>query len=370
MKTLTVLLFSLIIPITTYAQWSVSIGTNQGYEWNIFKNPDLFVQSTDTMYKEDMWQNSVFSEGFINIDKEYELKNGRLKLSADLRNNYYFQQQEAQKLFFKFKGSYRVKYARRKYFEIDPSFSRRLQEGVDQSDLVFSTRLSYQQFEFPIHADFYLGEKAWLKFNLQFRNRLYDPFENQQTVYQSYFLQTEYKKRWEGDRGWEQELVFEASVEYRDQALLNNQSSSAISERQFLISNFSAEPSIGKISDRFKISSPIQLVIFKDQPSGSLDYLGWTTGIELESDFDKSSFSFETEYGNRFFQNFLVNSDEHLQYQRWMFSGTAQFDITRNIEFQIKGRYLLRASSRDRLTTTAYRGFQASYIQTGFKVKL
>jgi hypothetical protein len=371
MKIWLTILFSISISVSAFAQWSASVGTNQGYEWNIFKNPDLFVQSADTMFREDMWQNSVYSEGFINLDGRFPTRNGRLKLSADVSNNYYYQQQDAQKLFFKFKGSYRVKYARRKYFEVDPSFSRRLQDGVDQSDLVFSTRLSYQQFELPAHFDFYMGEKAWLRFDLRFRNRVYDAFQNQQTVFQSYFFQSEYKKRWEGLRGWEQELIFEAYVEYRDQELISTgQSSSIVSARQFLISNFNATPSVGRISDHIKVSAPFEFVVFKDQPTGSLDYIGWSSAVEIESEFDKSAFSIEAEYGNRLFRNFAVDSGDLLQYTNWNLSGTASFNITKNLEFQIKGRYLIRDSSRDRLSTTAYRGFQTSYIQTGFKVKL
>ncbi len=371
MKKWLTLLFSLSISLSAFTQWSASVGTNQGYEWNIFKNPDLFVQSADTMFREDMWQNSVFSEGFISIDGRFPIANGRLKFSADVSNNFYYQQQNAQKLFFKIRGSYRVKYARRKYFEIDPSFSRRLQDGVDQNDLVFSTRLSYQQIELPIHADFYMGEKAWLKFDLRYRNRVFDVFQNRQTVFHSYFFQSEYKKRWEGLNGWEKELAFEGSVEYRDQELISTgQTSSAIHARQFLITNFRATPSIGRISDRLNVSIPINAVLFKDQLSGSLDYLGWSSALEIESEFQKWGYSIEAEYGNRLFRNFTVDSGSILQYTILNLSGTAKYVITPNLEFEIKGRYLLRDSSRDRISTTAYRGFQTSYIQTGFKVKL
>lgn len=370
MKAPLTILFSLLISLSARAQWSASVGTNHGYEWNIFKNPKLLVQSSDTMIREDMWQNSVFNEGFINLDGLFILKNGRLKLSADLRNNYYFQQQDAQKLYFKLKGSYRVKYARRKYFEIAPSFLRRVQDGVDQSDLVFSTRLSYQQIEVPLHADFYMGDKAWLKFDFRYRNRIFDAFNNQQTSYQSYFFQSEYKKSWEGEKGWEKELAFEASIEYRDQILQSTSTSKVLGDRQFLISNFTATPSIGVNSERLKLSTPIELVIYKDQPTGHLDYVGWSSAIELESEFDRSGFTFEAEYGSRLFRNFTLDSGNLLQYTNWMLSGTAQIDINKNVEFQIKGRYLFRSSTRERLTTTAYRGYQTSYIQTGFKVKL
>lgn len=371
MKLWLTILVSVGVSFSVASQWSMSIGTNQGYEWNIFKNPDSFVQFSDTIFRADMWQNSVYTEGFIYIDRLYQLKSGRIKLSADLRNNYYFQQQDAQKFFFKIKGSYRVKYARRKYFGIDPSFSRRLQDGVDQSDLVFSTRLSYQQFELPVQFDFYMGEKAWLKFDVRYRNRIYDAYQNRQTYYQSYFFQSEYKKRWDGERGWEKEIEFSASVEYRDQVLESSgDNTDGINNRQFIVSDFSARPSIGRISERIKFSAPVQLLIYKDQPTGSLDYYGWKSAIEIESELERSAYLIKAEYGNRYFRNFTLDSGDLLEYTNWMFSGTMKFDITSNLEFQITGRYLLRSSSRDRLTTTAYRGYQTSYIQTGFIVKL
>ncbi len=356
---------------SVFAQWTASIETNQGYEWNIFKNPDLYIQSSDTMYRADMWQNSIYNEGTLSVDGEIPLTNGRIKLSADVSNNFYFQQKDAQRLFYRFKGSYRVKYARRKYFEIDPSYSRRLQDGIDQNDLVFSTRLSYQQLEIPIHTDFYLGKKAWLRMEMRFRNRVYDAFQNRQTLYRSYFIHSEYRKRWDGNSGWEKTISLQGSLEYRDQEFENNQQTSpSISERQFLISSISATPSIGKVSDRVKISLPLELNLYKDQPTGNLDYIGWSSAIELESEFDRSGFEIEAKYGNRQFQNFIVDSGEKLDYTNVMLSGTVRFELTEYIDFQIQGRYLIRDSSRDRLTTTAYRGYQTSYIQTGFKVKL
>ena len=159
------------------AQLRVETGVNQGYEWNIFKNPERLVEDTDTLQRNQLWQNSVYNEIYLESDYYKDWGENRLKLSADVGTDLYYQQSQAHRFNYRLLSSFRSNFIDNVYIELAPEFEREQQDGIDRTDLVFSTRLSYHQLEAPLHLDFYLGNKAWLKFEGQYRYKIYDEFE-------------------------------------------------------------------------------------------------------------------------------------------------------------------------------------------------
>ena len=144
----------LVLPAMAHAQWEIDAGINQGYEWNIFKNPNLVVENSDTLSRNRLWQNSTFNEFTADIQYEYDWKNSRIRVETDLSTNLYYHATEAHQYSYDLAASYRSNFADGKYLELNPEYSSKRQDGVEATDPVFSSRLSYREVKLPLEIYF------------------------------------------------------------------------------------------------------------------------------------------------------------------------------------------------------------------------
>ena len=153
----------LSLPITVLAQWDIKTDINQGYEWNIFKNPELVVEDRTRFKGTDCGRTPHLTSLTADIRYEFDWENSRLRLESDLSTNLYHQATEAHEFAYDVGASYRSNFADGKYIELSPEYSRKKQDGVETTDPVFSSRLSYSQLRIPLELDFYLGNLTWLR---------------------------------------------------------------------------------------------------------------------------------------------------------------------------------------------------------------
>lgn len=373
-------LFSLLIIFliseqsVVFSQFSVETGVNQGYEWNIFNNPELMIENSDTLRRSDLWQNSTFNEFFLETSYIREWENSRAMIRIDGSTNLYHQAEEAHEIYYSVYSSYRVRYGDGKYFEINPDFSRKQQDGIDLTDPVFSSRLSYYQVKVPLHFDFYLGNLAWMRFETHVRRRVYDQFDRKQTSYNSYYAEAHIKKSIDDIGRFDHEIELENRTSYRDQINADFDSQGAFLEndfRQFTKNETEILYRLQNRKDRFEISFPVTGTLFYDHPTGNLDYREIEAGTEIELRFGKTRIDVEAERTIRSFQNFEVGSNGNkLFYNYWTLEGGVEYEFNRRVSLNLKMRYKTRTSTRERLSTAFYREYTNSYIQSGIEIQL
>jgi len=375
MKKLMISIIALLsLPVTTMAQWDIETGVNQGYEWNIFKNPDRVVDNTDTLRRNQLWQNSTYNELTADIDYDKEWENSRFRLRTDLSTNLYHQATEAHEFYYSLYTSFRSKYADRKYIELSPEYSRKQQDGVEPTDPVFSSRLSYHQIRVPLEIDFYLGNLAWLRFETRYRHRSYDQRNRKKTSYNAYYFEALFKQSID-DRGrFDHEFEIENRTRYRDQKTTDfDDQDSAIEDdfRQFTKIETEVLYRLQNRKGIFEVEFPVVGTLFYDHPSGNLDYKEIEFGTEIDIDLGKTEISAGIERTLRSFKNFDVgDSGNTLFYTYWTGKAEVKYAITQNIKLHAKARYITRTSTRERLTTAFYREYTNSYIQSGITVDL
>ena len=364
----------LALPITALAQWDIKTGVNQGYEWNIFKNPGRVVENSDTLRRNRLWQNSSFNELSADIGYELDWENSRLRLESDLSTNLYHQATEAHEFAYDLGASYRSNFADRKYIELSPEYSRKKQDGIEATDPVFSSRLSYSQLRIPLELDFYLGNLAWLRFETMYRNRRYDRRNDKQTSYDAYYFEALFKQSID-DRGrFDHEFEIENQTRYRDQVTTDFDDPSTAPEedfRQFTKIETQVLYRLQSRRDFFEVEFPVSGTLFFDHPSSALDYQEIEFGTEVDLNIGRAEFSAGLERTLRSFSNFEVGtSGETLFYGYWTGEAEVEYAITQNINLQAKARYITRTSTRERLNSAFYREYTNSYIQTGITVDL
>lgn len=357
-----------------FAQITFETGVNQGYEWNIFKNPEILVEDSDTLRKNQLWQSSSYNELFLNTEYYRDWGDSRLRTTLDLNTNLYHQESQAHEFNYSLYSSFRSRYASSKYIMLNPRISRKNQDGVEREDPVFSSRLSYYQLRAPLHLDFYLGNLAWIQTEFRYRYRIYDKFDNQQTSYGAYYAEGHFKKSVDGVGRFDHEFESTNSIRYRDQVTSdfdNEGNEIEKSPRQF--TKIEAEV-LYRLQNRkglFEVEFPVSGTMFYDHPSSNLDYREIEFGIAAELNLGKANIEAGVERTVRDFKNFDVgNNDETLFYNYWTTDIEVEYALTENINLMTKTRFITRTSTRERLTTAFYREYTNSYIQTGITVEL
>ena len=363
-----------VLPVSAIAQWNIETGINQGYEWNIFKNPKLVVEDSDTLQRNRLWQNSSFNELSVDMRYEFDWENSRLRLESDFSTNLYHQATEAHKFEYEMGASLRSNFADGKYIELSPEYSRKQQDGVEATDPVFSSRLSYSQIRIPLELDFYLGNLAWLRFETMYRNRRYDRRNDKQTSYDAYYFEALFKQSID-DIGWfDHEFEIENQVRYRDQVTTDYDDPSTAPEenfRQFTKIETQVLYRLQSRQDLFEVEFPVSGTLFFDHPSSVLDYREIEFGTEVDLNIGRAELSAGLERTLRSFNNFDVgNAGETLFYGYWTGDAGVEFALTNTITLNVEARYTTRSSTRERLNTTFYRDYTNSYIQSGITVDL
>lgn len=373
MKKLIVFLIVLLaLPVTLLAQWDIKTEINQGYEWNIFKNPERVVEGNDTLRRSRLWQNSSFNELIADIQYEFDWENSRLRLKSDLSTNLYHQATSAHKFSYEIEASFRSNFASRKYIELSPEYSSTRQDGVDSADPVFSSRLSYSELKLPLGLDFYLGNLAWLRFESTYRNRRYDRRNEKQTAYHAYNFEALFKKSFD-DKGWfDHELEIEGQARYRDQITADFTENGTLEGERFRQFTKIEAEMLYRLQNRkglFEIEFPVQGTLFLDHPSNNLDYHELEFGSELDINIGRAELSLSVDRTLRRFLNFSVGSaDDKLYYAYWSGDAEVEFKLTKNILLNIEARYTTRTSTRRRLTSAFYREYTNSFIQSGIRL--
>ncbi|MCG2590852.1 hypothetical protein [Rhodohalobacter sulfatireducens] len=362
--------FILVLLFTTqvYAQLDLETGINQGYEWNIFKNPEKLVESSDTLARKQLWQNSIYNEFYIESDYYREWAENRLKLSADVGTDLYYQQSQAHRFNYRLLSSFRSNFLDGVYIELAPELRRERQDGVDRTDLVFSTRLSYHQLEAPLHLDFYLGNKTWLKFEGKYRYKAYDQFDNQQTKYNAYTAEAEFKKSWDQGERFNHEFEIESMALYRDQRITEFETQDSpldYRDREFTKIELGVIYTLENKSDAFEIEFPVQGTVFYDHPTSNLDYKEIEFGTDIEFRLRQSTISMSLEHTLRDFKNFEVDGGKTLYYSYWNGDIEIEIPVISGVYLKSIAAFTTRNSTRERLTSAFYRAYTTSYLQTG-----
>ncbi|RNC83629.1 MAG: hypothetical protein ED557_07535 [Balneola sp.] len=370
-RTITCILAILFFQEFASAQLRVKTGVYQGYEWNIFRNPETLIQSEDTLGRSDLWSNSNYNELFANTDFLKRWGSTRLKLSGDLRANVYHQQNSAQKEFYRVYASFRTKYASRKYFEFSPSFSRKTQAPIDQSDLIFRSRFSYSQVLAPLHFDFYLKKQRWLRFEASYRYKSYDATDNDKTHYHGFEVQALYSKRWKGRVTSEIELFAEWNSRNQTELEFATQTSpEEIKKRSFESYTVGSNLSFQSKSKSFKIEFPVSYKVFNDSPSERLNYSQVVAGTKLSFDLGKARVIQNFSGTLRDFTTLTVADEEFLNYKFIRSSTTVTVPIMDRFNYIAKASLIRRLSNRATMSSSSFRGYFSSYIETGISIGL
>ena len=330
----------------------------------------------DILRRNDLWVNAYYSGAFVNADFKKNIKDGRLKWGTALSGAVYNSTVNANRHTLRLYGSYRKKYAPRKYFEFAPEFYRIKRAGINDNDAILTTPFSYTRLTLPFKLDFYRGNRSWLKTRAGYTYKVYDQFNNKNISYHAGFFGASLSKKWI-DGQMERKLTFSSNVEGRLYKDLE----------EFIDEDEPDEPAETEQESRLWVYISNDLVYsLKPQNSPFELDLGLYTTIRLDRDFENGYLEFapgidgiydmgnvkwkgSLRYVNRNHPDREVGETEQpLRYQFVRVSLEARMPIRDNLDFFARGNMVNRKSSNTSLGR-GFRGYFNSRIEAGLVFK-
>lgn len=384
MKKLSLILILSLISLAAQAQWTgkYKAGLEGGYEWNIFLNPTSVQTDSDLLRRNDLWINASYAGAFFSADFRKDIKNGRLKWGARFSGANYNATVNANRHTIRWYGSYRKKYAPRKYFEFAPEFYRVQRQGVNDNDAILTTPFSYTRITLPFKLDYYRGNRVWLKTTAGYTFKAYDQFRNRSISYHAGFVGASLSKKWI-DNQVERKLTFSSNLEmrlYRDDDLIFLEEEFLAEDEEDIepvdmteteretrlwtyISNdlvYDIKPSRQPYELTLGVYTTLRLD--RDQRNA---YREWAPGISGSWQLPYMKLRGSLRYVNRKFPNRQMGEhDSPLRYQfvkAWL---EAEVPLTDHMDFRVRGNVVNRNSSNTALTR-AFRGYFNSMVEAG-----
>ncbi len=201
MRTIRQITLALLIAMhggSALAQWQYngSLDVANGFERNIFRNPETLIVPGDTLGRPDLWQNGMYQTLQSDNSIKRELKKGMLRLTANGGVGVYHTDVPANRYHYHLGASYRIRYSDGRFAEIAPSFDRVKRQGIDITDIELRTPFSYHKAALPVHLDFYKGRRVWIRTEGGVVGKLYDRELNERLQYVAPYLLGEVSKKW------------------------------------------------------------------------------------------------------------------------------------------------------------------------------
>jgi len=359
------------------AQWSknFTFGLKGGYEYNIYKTPYTLDSDDDFLIGSDLITSGFFEGISFRGQFQNKFENGRLKLNFRGSANNFHTEENANLYDFGLSASYRVKYASRKYFEFAPEFYRKQRAGIDLSDDILRTTLSYTQLMLPLSFDFYLKDKVWLKTDIGYRFKAYDENDRGEKVsYHALFSGASLSKKWENTTAI-RKVIFSPGVEHRIYTDLEaedreDEDSDLIEDERYW-TYFSVDLEYDLNSKNNKLSYTIGLYsTLRNDVENRFSYKEFGPGAQLNFPLKKATLTLGGSYRYRSFNTVMVNeSTDQLIYQYLRANARLTVPLSKNSFWYAEGNVIRRISNNTSIERTAFRSYNYALVETGLSFR-
>ena len=389
-KPITTMVLLFLVINGAAAQWDKKFKARLygGYEHNIFLSPNTLIRDGERLFREDLLTSGFFEGVLLSGDFEKKIRDGRWKLGFTTSGANYHTDPNANKYILNLRSSYRKKYRKGRYFELAPALVRRSQNGTNESDGVLRTTFSYTRFNLPVHLDFYLGDKRWFKTETGYTFKGYDKNDlGEKVSYHATYSRFSYSKKWQREQVTSK-LILSGGLEYRHYTDLeldqeqedtedenevvirpNNPIAFIAEERQWLFYRASIEYNVEHETTPLEYTLGIYY-IGRGDSEGRFGYSEVAPGASIRYKTKAFTLSGSARYNWRKFATLQVgDANALLRYNYIRADLQLSMPLGKKKLWYVKGDLTRRVSNRSEATSTAFRGYFNSMIETGITIR-
>lgn len=155
----------LLISITVFSQFKISVTSLTGYEDNINKAPEEYLADKVLKTKEDLHQSSFYQEGKFFLDYKERWRKVRLSVFFRPEFRYYFSEKNSNRILLNTGVAYLYSFNKNYRWETTLGYKLKDQEGEDLDEPELSTPLGYNTLAITtsLHTRLYKNNRTFIK---------------------------------------------------------------------------------------------------------------------------------------------------------------------------------------------------------------
>jgi len=384
MKTLAgILVILLTMSISAQAQSKLSYSQGLGFETNIFKNPSSFLTKTDSLERDDMYQNGVFSYHRILFSTKYKKDNLYLRFKSSASAQLFPSVEDAHAYRLSLELPMRYKLDRGKYFHISPKYARYQQNGLDLSSGAIRTPLSYASFTLPIDYEFDQANSEY-KTGMFYKYKNYPSATDDILFYHSVGAHISKENKFELAKNEYRGLLdIEASLRrYQDIDF----PTATIDEETDLdedfwdelegterIRNWAYLQASYRLKRRFENGYweiPVRSFVRADFSTRKYGYLQHDLGFNLSHESTNAKWTIKTKLAHRYHFKLMNEDSASIQYLYAGFDLRYEAYVSKKLSLYANIEVIKRFSTQQKQSTLAFREYYNSQLSVGLRYSL
>ncbi|MGY6647497.1 hypothetical protein [Wenyingzhuangia sp. IMCC45574] len=365
-----------MISTVSFAQTDISVATLSGYQSNILKMPDQFVNDEDELLNSDeLYSSSFYQDVRLKLKYKHLKKKTAFKAYFIPENRFYFSEPDLNRLSIDTKLDYDYTLKKNLKWENELQYKIINQEGSDADNNELNTPFGYKQLTLNSGLRFRLYKNNRSFVELSYSKKDFDATETRELTYHKYGIATTFK-----NIKWKHHLLHSygttAAFYHRDYDILNfsddeedEEAEDITSSRIWQYLNLGAFYEL-PINKQWRITPQLEYENRMDQTNNRFGYSQFRPSVSVEYKSKRMKLNLKTSYANRKFSNLNATNQENktvgkLVYNYLYVKFLASYKLNKKLSLIANTSFTNRISNNAILTTQAYRSYQRGYAGIG-----
>ncbi len=365
--TLLCLFFSAI----TSAQIEISVSSLSGFEANIYRTPDQFVEDDILLNKEDLHLNSIYQDVNTRFKYTKTWRYSTLKGYFTPKGRFYFSEPELNQLTLNAKLHYKYNFKNNLKWETNLIYRLKNRSGqdLDQNELGIPFGHSLANISSGLHFRLYKNNRTYAIANYGYKS--FDKTSTRKVSYYKYGLDLEFKNIL-----WKSHLLHSYGVtlgfnnrDY-DITTFQNNTNRTRTWQYFKLGVFYKLP----LNKQWSIKPMLSFEERIDKTNNQFGYKQIKPQLEINYRGEKFTGNFRANYTKRTFKTLTAQDIEEeeigvLNYDYLRLKFDFEYKLNTNFSLASEVYALHRKSNNLNLNTTAYRSYNNNYVGIGMRYK-
>lgn len=363
--------FLFIIKSTAQIKSNFSVETSTGYEYNIFKSPETFLDNGVLKDKNDLYKNSLFQEGGVRFFAKKKWEKQSLSFRFNPKGIYYFS--EVKSSYFTFFSGLRYinELNKKTTWQVNSWYKIKNREGenIDGSELNFP--LGNNHFGLATSLDFRLYKQNRSIVKVTYGNRDYKSSDTHDLLYNSLGVNTIIRNVFKRKAGWHSYGIEANFINkfFNQKELATN-----------VIAKFNWKDISAGLFYRYPVTKAFDIkpsFIFKKRLDSKQDKFTYTQlkpSLDLVYKKKKLEINLTTSYINRKYKTLLatdINNNDlgKLNYNYYQIKLVAEQKINKKLSILANGFLNNRTSNKTNTQSIYFRDYNYYNLSIGFKYR-
>ncbi|RNC87651.1 MAG: hypothetical protein ED556_00215 [Winogradskyella sp.] len=349
---------------------SATIETNTGFEHNIFKFPNTYVDSDgNTITGSDALASSFYQRFYARLAAKRTWRKSELSLSFSPQARVYYSESDAS--YSEFFTKLQYDYDLREHTKLRTAIWYRLKDreglNADASDLAFP--LGYTHYGIYSRLDFRLHENNRSQLRISFNSKNYDATQTSELSYNAFAGKYAFKNIFKRRMGYHH---YGFELNYNTKAFTRIQNSGT--------DNFTWQDASVQLFYKYPISKPIDIKamlaykIRKDNNDDAFSFKEISPALHLRYNTKSWDANFTTSYTLRNYDTIeATNSNDEflgeLEYKYIRFNLNIEKEINDKWTVFLNGNFTNRNSNRTNINSVFFRSYDYSDVSLGVKFR-